>query len=66
MCDSYDISGTRKRPYAGFLKKHLTIRRDWDTNAYFRSLADQKGIPCQRPIELYLRDCADQHRDLRL
>ena len=61
MRDEYNISelNPRKNPYANRLKKHLTIE-------YFKSLADAKGITYQTLINLYLRDCADNHRQLQL
>ena len=39
---------------------------DGGTIDYFKSLADAKGIPYQTLINLYLRDCADNHRQLQL
>ena len=61
MRDEYNISelNPRKNPYANRLKKKITID-------YFKSLADAKGIPYQTLINLYLRDCADKHRQLQL
>lgn len=66
MRDHYDFSKSKKNPYAKKLKKQITIRLDEDTIAYFKSLADQKGIPYQSLINLYLRDCAERNRDLKL
>jgi predicted DNA binding CopG/RHH family protein len=66
MRDSYDFSRSKKNPYARQLKKQITIRLDEETIAYFKSLADQKGIPYQSLINLYLRDCAERHRELKL
>ena len=56
----------RKNPYANRLKKQITINIDGGTIDYFKSLADAKGIPYQTLINLYLRDCADNHRQLQL
>lgn len=47
-------------------KKQVTIRLDEDTVEYFKGLADDKGIPYQSLINLYLRDCAQSHRDLKM
>ncbi|WP_114410855.1 BrnA antitoxin family protein [Marinomonas foliarum] len=55
-----------KKPYAKKLKKQVTIRLDEDTVEYFKALADDKGIPYQSLINLYLRDCAQSHRDLKM
>jgi predicted DNA binding CopG/RHH family protein len=66
MRKSYDFSDSAKNPYAKRLKKQITIRLDEDTIGYFKELAETKGIPYQSLINLYLRDCAQTHRDLKL
>lgn len=66
MRDNYDFSNSVKNPYAKKLKKQVTIRLDEDTVEYFKGLADDKGIPYQSLINLYLRDCAQSHRDLKM
>lgn len=62
MRDEYDFSKSDKNPYAKRLKKQITIRIDEDTIEYFKELAEEKGIPYQSLINLYLRDCAETHR----
>jgi uncharacterized protein (DUF4415 family) len=66
MRKSYDFSKSVPNPYAQKLKKQITIRLDEDTIAYFKEMAEDKGIPYQSLINLYLRDCAQSHRDLKL
>jgi uncharacterized protein (DUF4415 family) len=66
MRKHYDFSNSDPNPYTQKLKKQITIRLDEDTIAYFKGLADDKGIPYQSLINLYLRDCAQSHRDLNL
>jgi len=66
MRKNYDFSDSVKNPYAKKLKKQITIRLDEDTIGYFKELAEVKGIPYQSLINLYLRDCAQTHRDLKL
>jgi uncharacterized protein (DUF4415 family) len=66
MRKHYDFSNSVPYPYAQKLKKQITIRIDKDTIAYFKAMADDKGIPYQSLINLYLRDCAQNHRDLKL
>ena len=66
MRDHYDFSNSVKNPYAKKLKKQVTIRLDEDTVEYFKALADDKGIPYQSLINLYLRDCAQSQRDLKM
>ena len=66
MRDHYDFSNSVKNPYAKKLKKQVTIRLDEDTVEYFKALADDKGIPYQSLINLYLRDCVLSHRELKV
>lgn len=46
--------------------KPVTIRLDEETIAYFKDMAEEKGIPYQSLINLYLRDCAERNRDLKV
>lgn len=64
MRKTYDFSGGKKNPYASRLKKQVTIRLEEGTVAYFKSLAEETGIPYQTLINLYLRDCALSGRRL--
>jgi predicted DNA binding CopG/RHH family protein len=64
MRDNYDFSDSIPNPYTKKLKKQITIRLDEGTIRYFEELAEKKGIPYQSLINLYLKDCADSHRDL--
>lgn len=66
MRKHYDFSDSSPNPYAQKLKKQITIRIDEDTIDYFKNMAEEKGIPYQSLINLYLRDCAQAHRDLKL
>ena len=66
MKKSYDFSDSVKNPYVRKRKKQLTIRLDEDTIAWFRSLAEESGIPYQSLINLYLRDCAEAKRKLHM
>lgn len=66
MRDNYDFSKSVKNPYSKKLKKQVTIRLDEDTIEYFKNMAEEKGIPYQSLINLYLRDCADKHKDLKV
>lgn len=66
MRDQYDFSKSAKNPYAKKLKKQVTIRLDEDTIEYFKNLAEDKDMPYQSLINLYLRDCAQSHKDLKI
>jgi uncharacterized protein (DUF4415 family) len=58
MKKHYDFSKSVKNPYLSKAKKQLTIRLDEDTIEYFKSLAEQNGIPYQNLINPYLREWA--------
>ena len=66
MRKSYDFSKGKKNPYASRLKKQVTIRLEEATIAYFKSLAQDLGIPYQTLINLYLRDCAATSKRLAI
>lgn len=66
MRPHYDFSKmkARRNPYIKLLKQSVTIRLDRDTVEYFKSLAVKTGLPYQRLINLYLRDCAMHRKEL--
>ena len=66
MRREYDFSKARRNPYAGRLKRQVTIRLDEQTIGYFKRLARETGVPYQTLINLYLRDCAASRRKLSL
>ena len=66
MLDEYDFSTARKNPYAAQLKRQITINIDRDTIDYFKEQSALTGLPYQTLINLYLRDCAVNHRVLKL
>jgi len=56
----------RRNPYVRRLKQPVTIRLDRETVAYFKALAAKTQLPYQHLINLYLRECAMQHKEPRL
>jgi uncharacterized protein (DUF4415 family) len=66
MRKHYDFSKARRNPYAKRLKKQVTIRLDESTLGYFKSLGQRTGMPYQTLINMYLRDCAETRKELRL
>lgn len=68
MKKEYDLSRmkSRKNPYARRLKKQITLRLDPEVIEYFKELSRQKGIPYQSLINLYLQDCAQNNRKLKM
>lgn len=65
MRAEYNFSNAKKNPYVK-QKKQITINIDLTTIEYFKQLSEQKGIPYQTLINLYLSDCAAKHKDLEL
>ncbi len=68
MKPEYDLSKmkSRRNPYASKLKKPVTMRLSEDVVAYFKDMAIQAGVPYQSLINLYLRDCVMQHRQVQI
>jgi uncharacterized DUF497 family protein len=68
MKQEYDFSKMRgrKNPYAGKLKKQVTLRLGVDVIAYFKKLAKTVGAPYQNLINLYLSECVRSHKKLSL
>jgi uncharacterized protein (DUF4415 family) len=57
---------SRPNPYAKQLKKQLTLRLSPDVIDYFKTMAEETGIPYQSLINLYLLDCVNSQRTLQL
>ena len=53
-------------PYSNRLKKAITININEDTIDYFKAKSAQSGIPYQTLINLYLTDCAENKRELKI
>jgi uncharacterized protein (DUF4415 family) len=68
MREHYDFSTMqgRKNPFTKALKEQVTMSLDKDTLQYFQALEAETGIPYQNLINLYLRDCAEHHRKLKM
>ena len=64
MKKEFDFSKmkVRRNPYASKLKKPVTVRLSEDVIRYFKTMAEEAGVPYQSLINLYLRDCVAQHR----
>ena len=68
MKKEYDLTKLKSRPnpYAKRLKKQVTLRIRPDVIEYFKNMAEDKGIPYQSLINLYLQDCVASHRELSM
>ncbi len=68
MRSNYDFAKMKgeRNPYIKQLKQPVTIRLDKASVQYFKELAGELGMPYQNLINLYLRDCAMNHRKLKV
>ena len=68
MKKEYDLKKmkSRKNPYANRLKKQITIRLDNHIIEYFKELSRETGFSYQALINLYLKDCAENNKKLKL
>lgn len=66
MKEEYDFSKACKNPYAKKLKKQITINIDSDTVDYFKAQSEVCGIPYQTLINLYLSDCAQSKKQIKI
>ena len=66
MRKEYNFTKAKKNPFAARLKRQVTIRMDEITISYFKSLAQESGVPYQTLINLYLRECAASKKKLSL
>ena len=68
MKSEYEFSTmkSRRNPYSSKLKRQVTIRMGDDVIDYFKEMAERTGVPYQSLINLYLRDCVAQKRELDL
>ena len=62
MREEYDFSASVQNPYTNHLKQQVTLRLEEDVIGYFKTLADETGIPYQNLIKLYLQDCVKSSR----
>lgn len=65
MRDHYDIKNLnpRRNPY---VKKQITINLDENIVLYFKNKSNDTGIPYQNLINLYLRDCVNNKRNIKI
>jgi len=66
MRDNYNFDQSVANPYAKKIKKQITIRLDEEVIDYFKALSEKSGVPYQNLINLYLKDCAENNRELKM
>ena len=62
MRKQYDFTDAKPNPYAKKLKTQITIRLENETLDYFKQIATETDLPYQKLINLFLRDCATNHK----
>lgn len=66
MLEHYDFSKATKNPFASVLNEGRTITLEDEIVDYFVAMSDEKKIPYQTLINLYLDDCIKNHRELSM
>ena len=66
MRKEYDFSDSVRNPYAKLLKKQVTLRLNTDAISYFKTMAQETGLPYQNLINMYLTECAHSGKKLQL
>lgn len=64
--NEFDFSKAIKNPYTKASKKQITINLDEEVILFFKNKAENTGIPYQTLINLYLKDCVKNNRQLEL
>lgn len=64
MKAEYDFAEAAPNPYAGKLRRPVTMNLDMFAVDYFKREADRTGIPYQRLINLFLVQCAREQKRL--
>ena len=60
----FDFTKAVRNPYANKVKRTITINIDNSVYDYFKGQAQESGIPYQTLINMYLRDCVNNHREI--
>ncbi|MBQ9625451.1 MAG: BrnA antitoxin family protein [Clostridia bacterium] len=62
----FNFNNAIKNPYAKELKKQVTINISPSVINYFKEEAVETGIPYQTLINLYLSDCVQHKKKLKM
>lgn len=66
MGKHYDFSHGIRNPYVDRLKKQITIRLDDEVIDYFKQMAAKSDISYQNLINLYLRKCVEEKKQIEV
>ena len=62
MLEEYDFTKSVPNPYSSKIKQPITIRIEKETIGYFKELSAENGIPYQTLMNMFLSQCAKEHR----
>ena len=66
MKKEYNFKNAEKNPYISKLKRQITIKLNEEVLAYFKEMSEKTGIPYQNLINLYLQDCVNNKRTIKV
>ena len=68
MKREYDLKKMKEipNPYKGKVKKSVGINLSPEVINYFKEMSSKKDIPYQKLIDMYLKDCVEKKRTLKL
>ncbi|MFK5976495.1 MAG: antitoxin [Sulfurovum sp.] len=68
MKKEYDLSQMKSRsnPYAKQLNRQVTINTEVSVIEYFKKMAKKSGTSYQNLINLYLKDCVNSNREVKI
>lgn len=67
MKAEYDFSKAIRTPYVDKqLKKQISININSETIEYFKNMANEKGVPYQTLINIFLNDCVKKKLDIAI
>lgn len=68
MLDEYNLGELKPRnnPYADKVKDTIAVCVENKTVAYFEKMAAELNVPFQTLINLYLKDCVDNQRQIHI
>lgn len=66
MKKEYDFTNAVKNPYVKRTKKKISMNIDEDVLEYFKKEASKVSVPYQTLMNLYLKECADNEKKLKI
>ena len=64
--EEFDFEHCKPNPYADMVRKPMTMNVDVRTIDYFKEESERTGIPYQNIINMYLRQCVDEQKHVKL